>query len=184
MPAFRYEAVDPSGITKKGVVNADSARAARADLRVQGLVPITVDAIASQVDASGKASGGKLFGDKLSNVELALLTRQLSSLLEAGLPLYGLTNWSADTFELGERMFPILRDFLYVAVSGRLGMVKPDPEIYLHLLNTCGLSAESCLFIDDAAKNVEAARQLGLQAIQFTEAKTVEQQLRELGLPI
>ena len=81
-------------------------------------------------------------------------------------------------------MFPILRDFLYVAVSGRLGMVKPDPEIYLHLLNTCGLSAESCLFIDDAAKNVEAARQLGLQAIQFTEAKTVEQQLRELGLPI
>lgn len=102
----------------------------------------------------------------------------------AGIPLYGLTNWSADTFELGERMFPVLRDFIYVAVSGRLGMVKPDPEIYLHLLNTCGLSAESCLFIDDVARNVEAARQIGLQAIQFTEPDIVERQLRELGLPV
>jgi len=102
----------------------------------------------------------------------------------AGIPLYGLTNWSADTFELGERMFPILRDFTYVAVSGRLGMVKPDPEIYLHLLHTCGLNAESCLFIDDAARNIEGARRVGLQAIQFAEAGIVEQQMRELGLPI
>ena len=52
MPAFRYEAVDESGTSKKGVVNADSARSARADLRAQGLVPIKVDAIAAQVDAS------------------------------------------------------------------------------------------------------------------------------------
>jgi general secretion pathway protein F len=86
MPAFRYEAVDDSGVTKKGVLNADSARAARADLRVQGLVPINVDAITTQVDSAGKG-GGKVFGDKLSTVELALFTRQLSSLLEAGLPL-------------------------------------------------------------------------------------------------
>ena len=50
MPAFRYEAADVVGNTKKGVVNADSARAARADLRSQGLVPLVVDAIASQVD--------------------------------------------------------------------------------------------------------------------------------------
>ena len=54
MPAFRYEAADAVGNTKKGVVNADSARAARADLRSQGLVPLSVDAIASQVDESGK----------------------------------------------------------------------------------------------------------------------------------
>ena len=86
MPAFRYEAVDPGGSTKKGVVNADSARAARADLRAQGLVPIKVDAIAAQLDAAGKAKP-RAFGDKLSTVEIALFTRQLASLLEAGLPL-------------------------------------------------------------------------------------------------
>ncbi len=86
MPAFRYEAVDATGASKKGVVNADSARSARADLRSQGLVPIKVDAIAAQVDASG-ATARRGFGEKLSTTELALFTRQLASLLEAGLPL-------------------------------------------------------------------------------------------------
>jgi general secretion pathway protein F len=86
MPAFRYEAVDATGASKKGVVNADSARSARSDLRSQGLVPIKVDAISAQVDASG-ATARRGFGEKLSTTELALFTRQLASLLEAGLPL-------------------------------------------------------------------------------------------------
>ena len=86
MPAFRYEAVDTLGATRKGVLNADSARAARSDLRTQGLVPIAVDAIASQVDDSGQTRRRGL-GDRLSTVELSLFTRQLASLLEASLPL-------------------------------------------------------------------------------------------------
>jgi general secretion pathway protein F len=86
MPAFRYEAVDEGGVTRKGVVNADTARSARSDLRGQGLTPIIVDAIASQVDAAGVARS-RGFGEKLSQIELALFTRQLASLLEAGLPL-------------------------------------------------------------------------------------------------
>jgi general secretion pathway protein F len=86
MPAFRYEAVDAAGATRKGVVNADSPRSARADLRTQGLTPITVEAIGTQVDASGAAKSHG-FGERLSQNELALFTRQLASLLEAGLPL-------------------------------------------------------------------------------------------------
>jgi general secretion pathway protein F len=86
MPAFRYEAVDSIGIATKGVVNADSARAARADLRAQNLVPIAVDAL---VGDDGKATHAQrsLFREKLSTNELALFTRQLASLLEASLPL-------------------------------------------------------------------------------------------------
>jgi general secretion pathway protein F len=86
MPAFRYEAVDGDGSTRKGVVNADSARSARSDLRLQGLTPLMVEAIAAQLDASG-AEKSRGFGERLSQVELALFTRQLASLLEAGLPL-------------------------------------------------------------------------------------------------
>ncbi|MFC5549288.1 type II secretion system inner membrane protein GspF [Massilia aerilata] len=86
MPAFRYEAVDTGGVTRKGVLNADSPRAARADLRLQGLTPLAVEAIAAQVDDSGTARA-RGFGERLSQVELALFTRQLASLLEAGLPL-------------------------------------------------------------------------------------------------
>jgi general secretion pathway protein F len=86
MPAFRYEAVDAGGATRKGVVNADSPRSARSDLRTQGLTPLRVEAISAQVDASGKTKR-RGFGERLSTTELALFTRQLASLLEAGLPL-------------------------------------------------------------------------------------------------
>jgi general secretion pathway protein F len=86
MPAFRYEAVDAGGATRKGVVNADSPRSARSDLRTQGLTPLKVEAISAQVDASGKTRR-RGFGERLSTTELALFTRQLASLLEAGLPL-------------------------------------------------------------------------------------------------
>ena len=86
MPAFSYEAVDATGASKTGVVNADSARAARSDLRAQGLVPLSVVTIESQLDAAGATKRGA-FGDHLSTVELALFTRQLASLLEASLPL-------------------------------------------------------------------------------------------------
>jgi len=86
MPAYSYEAVDDSGATQKGVVNADSARAARGELRAQGLTPLSVATIASQVDEAG-ATKSSAFGNRLSTVELALFTRQLASLLEASLPL-------------------------------------------------------------------------------------------------
>ncbi len=86
MPAFRYEAVDTAGATRKGVVNADSPRSARADLRTQGLTPLSVEQIAAQVDETG-ATRSRGLGERLSQVELALFTRQLASLLEAGLPL-------------------------------------------------------------------------------------------------
>src|SRR5450830_184218 len=106
MPAFRYEAVDAQGTTRKGVLNADSPRSARAELRVQGLVPLAVEPIAAQVDAAG-VTKRRGFGERLSSTELALFTRQLASLLEAGLPLE--QAFSA-LLEQAER--PYLRDLI------------------------------------------------------------------------
>ncbi len=85
MPAFRYEAVDAAGASSKGVLQADSPRAARADLRARGLVPLALDVIVG--DAGGGVRRSFSFGERLSTVELALFTRQLASLLEANLPL-------------------------------------------------------------------------------------------------
>ena len=106
MPAFRYEAVDDAGATRKGVVNADSPRSARADLRLQGLTPLNVEAITAQLDASGVAKSRGI-GEKLSQVELALFTRQLASLLEAGLPLE-----QAFTALLEQAERPYVRDLI------------------------------------------------------------------------
>ena len=106
MPAFRYEAVDDAGATRKGVVNADSPRSARSDLRLQGLTPLSVEAITAQLDASGVAKSRGI-GEKLSQVELALFTRQLASLLEAGLPLE-----QAFTALLEQAERPYVRDLI------------------------------------------------------------------------
>ena len=85
MPAFRYEAVNATGDTSKGVLRADSPRAARSDLRARGLVPLALELIGSDA-ASGERRAFR-FGDKLSNVELALFTRQLAALLGSNLPM-------------------------------------------------------------------------------------------------
>jgi general secretion pathway protein F len=113
--AFRYEAVDAAGASSTGVVNADSARAARSALRVQGLVPIGVEAIAAQSDTAGQARHG-LLGDRLSTAELALFTRQLASLLEAGLPLEQALSALLDQAER-----PYVRDLAGSVRAGVLG---------------------------------------------------------------
>jgi general secretion pathway protein F len=86
MPAFKYEAVDSEGDARHGIVHADSARAARSDLRSQGLLPLSVDELEGREQTAG-GTQRRRFGERLSNVERGLFTRQLSSLLQAGLPL-------------------------------------------------------------------------------------------------
>ncbi|MEQ5842779.1 type II secretion system inner membrane protein GspF [Paraburkholderia acidicola] len=85
MSAFRYEAVNPTGKMLRGVLEADSARAGRGQLRAQGLTPIVVELAASRLH--GERSQRLALGKKLSQREQAIVTRQLASLLIAGLPL-------------------------------------------------------------------------------------------------
>jgi general secretion pathway protein F len=81
MPGFRYQAYNVEGRLHKGVLEADSARQARATLRDQGLTPHRVELIAAN-DPAGGARFGRI---SLSTSELTQLTRGLASLLEAGL---------------------------------------------------------------------------------------------------
>jgi general secretion pathway protein F len=81
MPGFRYQAYNVEGKLHKGVLEADSARQARAALRDQGLTPYRVEVIA----ANDPAGGSRFARITLSTTELTTLTRGLASLLEAGL---------------------------------------------------------------------------------------------------
>jgi general secretion pathway protein F len=81
MPGFRYQAYNLDGKLQKGVLEADSARQARAALRDQGLTPWRVDVIA----ANDAAAGTRMHSAALSSMQVAQLTRGLASLLEAGL---------------------------------------------------------------------------------------------------
>ena len=82
MATYRFEAAHQSGSVEKGEVDADSARAARSQLRARGLVPISV-----QAHSGEHAGGGAGSRFRLSEADLALVTRQLASLLTAGLQL-------------------------------------------------------------------------------------------------
>lgn len=88
MAAFDYQAVDKNGKTKKGVIEGDTPRQVRALLRDQGLMPLEVTATLSKGKSGKKGSqAGARAAGKVSASELALITRQLATLVESGLPL-------------------------------------------------------------------------------------------------
>jgi general secretion pathway protein F len=84
MAAFRFAAADAGGKEQSGVLEADSARVARQLLRSRGLIPLTVEAV---MDDTGRRRGGFSLGRRFSQTELAVITRQLASLLGAQLPV-------------------------------------------------------------------------------------------------
>lgn len=81
MPAFAYQALDAAGKTRRGVLQGDTARSVRASLREDGLNPLEVTPVAAA------RAQRTLFRHGLSGAQLALLTRQLATLLKAGLPV-------------------------------------------------------------------------------------------------
>ena len=87
MAAFAFEAVNPQGKTKKGVLEGDNARQIRQQLREQGLIPIAVDQVKEQQTNKNNSFQFTLFKPSISAGELALLTRQLATLVEAALPI-------------------------------------------------------------------------------------------------
>ena len=76
--------------------------------------------------------------------------------------IYGLTNWSMETFPEARARFDILQMIDRYVVSGAEGMVKPDPRLFQVLLDRYGLKAEECTFIDDNPDNVAAAIRMGM----------------------
>jgi 2-haloacid dehalogenase len=106
----------------------------------------------------------------------------LEQLHAARVPLYGLTNWSAETYHHVEGKYAFLERFRHVVVSGRVGMVKPDPRIFAHLLEHVDQPAERCVFIDDNAHNAAAAEALGFHAIAHRSAAETSSRLRALGV--
>lgn len=85
MPAFDYVALDAKGKQKKGVLEGDSPRQVRQQLKEQGLVPLSVETNTQKArEQTGKITLGRV---SISAGDLALITRQLATLLSAGLPL-------------------------------------------------------------------------------------------------
>lgn len=84
-----------------------------------------------------------------------------------GVPVFALTNFGRDTFEHALPRMDFLRDFDRLYVSGRMGVIKPDPRIYEMVEADCGVAPDRLLFTDDRADNITAAARRGWRTHQF-----------------
>lgn len=100
-------------------------------------------------------------------------------------PLYVISNWASDTFQVTREAYPFLDElFADICVSGDEGIIKPDPEIYQRALKRWSLKAEDCIFIDDSAKNIETANALGIDGILFTTPEALRSDLKQRGFKL
>jgi 2-haloacid dehalogenase len=106
----------------------------------------------------------------------------LEELREAGVRLYALSNWSAETFPVARPRYPFLDWFDGIVISGEEKVAKPDPLIFRHLLDRYGLDPATTVFIDDSEANVRAAAAEGMTSLRFVDAATLREDLRRLGL--
>lgn len=97
----------------------------------------------------------------------------INDLRNRGHEIYGLTNWSMETFPAARERFGILQMIDRYVVSGAEGLVKPDARLFRVLLDRYHLQAEECVFVDDNSDNVAAANALGMKGIVFTGADSL-----------
>ena len=107
----------------------------------------------------------------------------LRALYDRGVRLVALTNWSAETIHHALEVFPEqFALFDDIVVSGTEGVAKPDQEIFQILAHRLGHPIEGVFYVDDNLRNVDAARNASMDALQFTDAAALLDELRGRGL--
>ncbi len=103
--------------------------------------------------------------------------------LEGKFQLYGLTNWSAETFPIALDNYDFFQLFEdKIVVSGTEKLIKPGREIFELLLKRYDLKAEESVFIDDNIKNIETAKTLGFRVVHIKPQTDLGDELKNLGI--
>ena len=107
----------------------------------------------------------------------------LRKLQNTNYELFGLTNWSYETFPYALENYDFFEIFKgKIVVSGTEKLIKPDKKIWEVLLERYHLKAEESVFIDDNPKNTEVAKMLGFITVHITEGTNLAEELRSLGI--
>jgi len=131
---------------------------------------------AQLIEAYGARFDEMMAGSIAGSVEI------LAELRDRGTPLYGLTNWSAETYPPAVERFAFLRWFQGILVSGEIKVIKPDPRIFELLIERFAIDPRRTVYIDDVEANVAAARPFGIHAVHFTTPAALRNVLVGLGL--
>ena len=106
----------------------------------------------------------------------------LAELREKSVPLYALSNWSAETFPRIRHQYAFLDWFDQIVLSGEEKICKPDTRIFQRFLERTNRQAENCLFIDDSSANIQAAANLGFDTVLFTSPEQLKEEINQRGL--
>ena len=117
----------------------------------------------------------EMMGEQIPGMEE--LVRDLK---ERGYGVWGLTNWSRETFPLVRHAYPVFELLDGIVVSGEEMTMKPDPALYRILLERYGLKGEECVFIDDNPRNAAGGESLGIRGLVFHNAEQIRGELEEL----
>jgi putative hydrolase of the HAD superfamily len=108
----------------------------------------------------------------------------VSQLHAAGIKTALLSNMPWDLVKYVRTNCQWMEKFSFKTLSAEVGMIKPDPAIYEHTLRGLCVSAADALFIDDREPNIQAARALGIRAIQFRSIAQLKDELDVMGFPV
>ena len=107
---------------------------------------------------------------------------ELAAGLATRLPRVIVSNTNSIHMDYITEHFPVVREFDAQILSYEVGLLKPDRAIFELTLRQCGLEAQRSLFVDDMQANVDGARAVGMQAVQFENAEQVRQELTKRGI--
>ena len=108
--------------------------------------------------------------------------RLLRALRAKGVPVFALTNFGIQTFEIAEPVYPFLSEFDRRYISGHMGVIKPDALIYQMVEADCGIAPNALLFTDDRIDNTNAAAARGWQTHLFEHPQGWADKLVATGL--
>lgn len=108
--------------------------------------------------------------------------RLMAALQDRGIPVFSLTNFGIETYALAATKYFFLRSFDRDFISGHMGVIKPDPQIYQMLESGSGLAGPELLFTDDRAENIAAAAARGWQTHLFEASQGWADRLVAAGL--
>jgi 2-haloacid dehalogenase len=120
--------------------------------------------------------------DEMLGGEIPGTVDVLRELRSRNVPIYALSNWSAETFPIAVRRFECLSWFNGVLLSGAVRLLKPDRRIFERFLATFPIEPKRAIYIDDRSENVEAAMAFGMRGVVFRDARALRAELTQVGL--
>jgi putative hydrolase of the HAD superfamily len=133
---------------------------------------------AKQAGITEEESRALMLETRESLAPIAGTVALLDDLAAAGIHLFLLSNMPESTYEYLVRKHAFFSHFRHLVISGKILLIKPDHAIYNHLVEKTGIVPAESVFIDDMPRNVVAARECGLHAIQFRDPESCRAELR------